>query len=111
VEPYRLPAAVNAAKVRLHVGSQAPVTAFIGRPVFESRNVAARPAQVGAYDGQRLHGDVSEWDCRLQDFDRAHDRATEAVTSLWRAVVGNVLRDRKPPISLGGFPHQLSHPG
>ncbi len=35
VEPYRLPAAINAAKVRLHVGCHAPCTAFIGRPVFE----------------------------------------------------------------------------
>ena len=35
VEPYRLPAPINAAKVRLNVGSHAPCTAFIGRPVFE----------------------------------------------------------------------------
>ncbi len=36
VEPYRLPAAINAAKVRLHISNDAPVTAFIGRPVFEN---------------------------------------------------------------------------
>lgn len=36
VEAYRLPAAVNAAKVRLHISDSTPVTAFIGRPVFEN---------------------------------------------------------------------------
>jgi ABC-type phosphate/phosphonate transport system substrate-binding protein len=36
VEAYRLPAAINAAKVRLHVGTDAPCTCYIGRPVFES---------------------------------------------------------------------------
>jgi hypothetical protein len=36
VEAYRLPAAVNAARVRLHSGSAAPCTAYIGRPVFEN---------------------------------------------------------------------------
>ena len=35
VEAYRIPAHVNAAKVRLHVGADAPCCAFIGRPVFE----------------------------------------------------------------------------
>lgn len=38
VEAYRLPAAINAAKVRLHIGDSVPVTAFIGRPVFENGN-------------------------------------------------------------------------
>lgn len=36
VEAYRLPAAINAARVRLHISDSAPVTAFIGRPVFEN---------------------------------------------------------------------------
>ncbi|WP_279146073.1 MULTISPECIES: hypothetical protein [Clostridium] len=36
VEAYRLPAAINAVKVRLHISDDAPVTAFIGRPVFEN---------------------------------------------------------------------------
>src|SRR5215208_3168259 len=39
VEPYRLAAAMTAARVRLHVGAAAPCTAFIGRPVFESGSV------------------------------------------------------------------------
>jgi len=73
VEPYRLPAAVNAAKVRLHVGSHAPVTAFIGRPVFESRNVRRDMLKAVHNDRQRLYRHVSQRDCRLQDLDRAHD--------------------------------------
>jgi hypothetical protein len=36
VEPYRLPAAINAARVRLHAGTAAPCTAYIGRPIFEN---------------------------------------------------------------------------
>lgn len=40
LEPYRLPATVNAARVRLHAGLSAPCTAYIGRPVFESGDVA-----------------------------------------------------------------------
>lgn len=38
VEPYRLPAPRNVARVRLHVGSSAPVTAYVGRPMFENRD-------------------------------------------------------------------------
>jgi len=38
VEAYRLPAAINASRVRLHIADSAPVTAFIGRPVFENAN-------------------------------------------------------------------------
>jgi hypothetical protein len=36
VEPYRIPAIGTVAKVRLHVASDAPVSSYIGRPVFES---------------------------------------------------------------------------
>ncbi len=36
VEPYRIPAPINVAKIRLHVGDDAPCTAYIGRPVFEN---------------------------------------------------------------------------
>ena len=35
VEAYRIPSHINAARVRLHVGADAPCCAFIGRPVFE----------------------------------------------------------------------------
>jgi hypothetical protein len=92
VEPYRLPAAVNAAKVRLHVGSQAPVTAFIGRPVFESRNVKRDMLKsvhmtASACTAMYRNGIA---DCKIS-IERM--TATEAVAFM-RAVVGNVLRDR-----------------
>ena len=92
VEPYRLPAAVNAAKVRLHVGSHAPVTAFIGRPVFESRNVRrdmlkAVHMTASACTAMYRNGIA---DCKIS-IERM--TASEALTFM-RAVVGNVLRDR-----------------
>ena len=92
VEPYRLPAAVNAAKVRLNVGSHAPVTAFIGRPVFESRNVKRDMLKsvhmtASACTAMYRNGIA---DCKIS-IERM--TATEAVTFM-RAVVGNVLRDR-----------------
>lgn len=36
IESYRIPSVLNVAKVRLHVGTRAPVTSFIGRPLFDS---------------------------------------------------------------------------
>ena len=92
VEPYRLPAAVNAAKVRLHVGSHAPVTAFIGRPVFESRNVRRDMLKsvhmtASACTAMYRNGIA---DCKIS-IERM--TTTEAITFM-RAVVGNVLRDR-----------------
>ncbi len=36
VESYRIPSVLNVAKVRMHVGPRAPVTSFIGRPLFDS---------------------------------------------------------------------------
>jgi len=36
IESYRIPAVLNVAKVRMHVGPRAPVTSFIGRPLFDS---------------------------------------------------------------------------
>ncbi len=92
VEPYRLPAAVNAAKARLHIGSRAPVTAFIGRPVFESRNVKRDMLKsvhmtASACTAMYRNGIA---DCKIS-IERM--TATEAIAFM-RAVVGNVLRDR-----------------
>lgn len=92
VEPYRLPAAVNAAKVRLHVGSHAPVTAFIGRPVFESRNVhrdMLKSVHMTASACTAMYRNGIA-DCKIS-IERM--TATEAIVFM-RAVVGNVLRDR-----------------
>jgi hypothetical protein len=92
VEPYRLPAAVNAAKARLHVGSHAPVTAFIGRPVFESRNVRRDMLKsvhmtASACTAMYRNGVA---DCKIS---MERMTASEAINFM-RAVVGNVLRDR-----------------
>ena len=48
IEAYRLPAPINVAKVRLHIGPDAPCTAFIGRPVFENRTSSKPPADLRA---------------------------------------------------------------
>jgi hypothetical protein len=92
VEPYRLPAAVNAAKVRLNVGSHAPVTAFIGRPVFESRNVhrdLLKSVHMTASACTAMYRNGIA-DCKIS-IERM--TASEAIEFM-RAVVGNVLRDR-----------------
>lgn len=92
VEPYRLPAAINAAKVRLHVGSHAPCTAFIGRPVFESQQVRRDLLKsvhmtASACTAMFRNGIA---DCKIS-IERM--TATEAIEFM-RAVVGNVLRDK-----------------
>lgn len=38
MEAYRLPSHIDAGKVRLHVGTDAPCSCYIGRPVFEGLN-------------------------------------------------------------------------
>jgi hypothetical protein len=92
VEPYRLPAAIHAAKVRLHVGSHAPCTAFIGRPVFESQHVRRDLLKsvhmtASACTAMFRNGIA---DCKIS-IERM--TTTEAIEFM-RAVVGNVLRDR-----------------
>lgn len=92
VEAYRLPAAINAARVRLHVGSDAPTTAFIGRPVFESGTfrldlLKSVHMTASACTAMFMNGIA---DCKI-----AIERMT-AVESVefMRAVVANVIRDR-----------------
>jgi hypothetical protein len=92
VEPYRLPAAIHAARVRLHVGSHAPCTAFIGRPVFESQHVRRDLLKsvhmtASACTAMFRNGVA---DCKIS-IERM--TTTEAIDFM-RAVVGNVLRDR-----------------
>ena len=41
MEPYRIPSIKTVAKVRLHVGSDAPCSSYVGRPVFESKHFEA----------------------------------------------------------------------
>jgi hypothetical protein len=91
VEPYRLPAALHAAKVRLHVASHAPVTAFIGRPVFESQNfrrdlLKSAHMTASACTAMFRNGIA---DCKIS---MERMTARQAVEFM-RAIVGNVLRD------------------
>lgn len=91
LEPYRLPAAVNAARVRLHAGAAAPCTAYIGRPVFESRDVKRDLLKsvhmtASACTAMFMNGIA---DCKI-GIERM--TATEAVVFM-RAVAGNVVRD------------------
>jgi hypothetical protein len=91
VEPYRIPSMKWIARTRLHVGADAPCTAFVGRPMWDTGNVerdmlkavhtlAAACTAVFAFG-------VAE--CKI---------AIEGMTAmqsvrLMRALVGNVLRD------------------
>lgn len=92
VEPYRLPAKINAAKVRLHIGSDAPCTAYIGRPVFENGNFSLDVLKsvhmtANTCSAKFMNGIA---DCKI-GMERM--TATEAIKFM-RYVVGNVLRDR-----------------
>lgn len=94
VEPYRLPAAINASKVRLHVGKHAPCTAFIGRPVFENKSLFSLDLlksvhmTASACTTMFVNGIV---DCKI-----AIERMTVSqAIEFMKCVVGNVLRDRE----------------
>lgn len=91
LEPYRLPAALNAARVRLHTGAAAPCTCYIGRPVFESRDVTRDMLKsvhliASACTSMFMNGVV---DCKI-GIERM--TATEAIQFM-RAVAGNSMRD------------------
>ncbi len=93
VEAYRLPATINAAKVRLHVGADAPCTCYIGRPFFESGTfkldlLKSVHMTASACTAMFMNG--------YADAKIAIERmtATESVTFM-KAVISNVIRDRK----------------
>jgi hypothetical protein len=91
VEAYRLPAVRNAARVRLHVGSSTPCTAFIGRPVFEANSfdlglLKAGHTMASVCSAMFAHGLA---DCKV-----AMDGMTARQTvEFMRVVAGNVVRD------------------
>lgn len=100
VEPYRLPAAINAAKVRVAIGNEAPVTAFIGRPMFENfdSSIQLDPKfeldllksshyTASACSTMFMLGIV---DCKI-GFERM---TIEQAVKFAKAVVGNVIRDQ-----------------
>jgi hypothetical protein len=91
VEAYRLPAVRNAARVRLHVGSAAPVTAFIGRPVFEGNNydlglLKAGHTMASVCSAMFSHGVA---DCKIA---MDYMSARQAVDFM-HVVAGNVVRN------------------
>lgn len=99
VEAYRLPAAINAAKVRMHIGDSVPVTAFIGRPVFENGNVEKnRPTENYEMDQLKsVHMSAGACSAMFQngvaDCKLAIERMyLKDAVSFMKSVVGNVLR-------------------
>jgi hypothetical protein len=101
VEPYRLPAAWHAARARLRVGAATPVTAFVGRPVFENHTgpaaVADATFDLDVLKTVHLHASA----CTAMFFNGIADckigierMASDAAVRFMRAVSGNVLRDR-----------------
>ncbi len=104
VEPYRLPAAVNASRVRLHTGAAAPCTAYVGRPIFE--NGVSKPSGLDVFlpvDFERdllktAHTVASACTCMFMngvaDCKIAIERMSyRQALAFMRAVAGNVIRD------------------
>jgi len=99
VEPYRLPAAINGIKVRIAVANEAPVTAFIGRPMFE--NFDSKMQLDPHFDLDLLKTShftasacstmfmIGMADCKI-GIERM--KVDEAIAFM-KAVVGNVIRD------------------
>lgn len=98
LEPYRLPAALNAARVRLHAGVAAPCTAYVGRPVFESGRDMLKSVHMtaSACTSMFMNGIA---DCKV-----AIERMTtsEAIRFM-RAVAGNAVRDATRQYLSGAF--------
>ncbi|MBA4026836.1 MAG: hypothetical protein C0473_01200 [Cyanobacteria bacterium DS3.002] len=97
IEAYRLPAAINAARVRMHIGTDAPCTAFIGRPVFESGNfkrdlLKSVHMTASACTAMFMNGFA---DCKLgMDSKIGENRMSAAeCVEFMRYVVGNVIRN------------------
>ena len=91
IEPYRLPATRHAARVRLHVGEAAPVSAFIGRPVFENQNVPLDLLKSVHLTASACSAMFAQGiaDCKIGI---EHLTARESILFM-RAVAGNVIRD------------------
>ncbi|QKG67327.1 hypothetical protein HP062_18045 [Pseudomonas sp. B14-6] len=101
LEPYRLPASINTARVRLHAGSSAACTAYVGRPVFESGDVKRDMLKsvhmtASACTAMFANGIA---DCKI-GIERM--KASEAVAFM-RAVAGNVVRDQTRQYLSGAF--------
>jgi hypothetical protein len=91
VEPYRIPANHTLAKVRLHVGNDAPCSSYVGRPIFEGdvRSSLLKTVHTVAAACSSIFMDgLSE--CKI-----AIERMTamEAIEFM-QAIVGGVQRNR-----------------
>jgi hypothetical protein len=100
VEPYRLPAAINAARVRLHIGSDAPCTAYVGRPVFENYDRGGKTFDHYALDRLKS-AHLTAGACTslfmngIAECKVGIERMTaEQAVDFMKAVAGNVFRDR-----------------
>ncbi|AXN41038.1 hypothetical protein [Peribacillus butanolivorans] len=104
VEAYRLPAAINATKVRLHISDDAPVTAFIGRPIFENggmdiqRDGYITPENYEIDKLKSVHMTASACTTMFQngvaDCKVAIERMQSSVAvEFMKSVIGNVMRD------------------
>ncbi|MCA9814551.1 MAG: phosphate/phosphite/phosphonate ABC transporter substrate-binding protein [Cyanobacteria bacterium HKST-UBA01] len=92
VEAYRLPAALNVAKVRLHVGVDAACSSYIGRPVFESDSfnrdlLKAAHMTACACTTMFLNG-VADAKVAIEKM-----TSTQAIDFM-RCISGNVFRDK-----------------
>ncbi|THV40220.1 zinc-binding dehydrogenase [Glycomyces buryatensis] len=101
VEPYRIPNPPRViSRVRLHTGTIAPVSSYVGRPMFEGsvRDSMLKTVHTTAAACSSLFGDGLT-ECKL-----AIERmtATEAVEFM-SAIVGNVRRDRHRQVLSAAF--------
>lgn len=104
IEAYRLPAFINAARVRLQTGVAAPCTAYIGRPLFENGVVINDMPQVllaREYDRDLLKSvHMTAGACNamfaagIADCKVAMERMSSSqLIRFMKAVSGNVIRD------------------
>ena len=91
IEAYRLPAIRNAARVRLHVGSATPCTAFIGRPVFEGNSYELGLLKAGHTMASVCSAMFAQGiaDCKVA----MDGMTTKQSVEFMRIVAGNVVRD------------------
>jgi hypothetical protein len=101
VESYRIPRILNVAKVRLHVAGRAPVTSFIGRPMFDSGKFhldlwKTVQTMAGTCTAMFQLG-VSE--CKV-----AMDRMTASqIVEFMRCLRSNILRDKRTQLLSAAF--------
>jgi len=101
VEPYRIPRVLSVAKTRLHVGARAPVTSFIGRPMFDGGRFELDLWKVvqtmSAACTAMFQLGVAE--CKV-----AMDRMTASqIIELMRCLRGNVMRDPRTQLLSAAF--------